>query len=88
MSRADRRRDERLIEKGKLTDSDVERLEQLRRQQEHSPQKELREAFLALLAIVRRSKVMPYLERRLRKHPGRQSKLPLEAIVVLVHLNW
>lgn len=88
MSRAEHRRNERLIAKGKLTPEEIDHLETERRQWEHSPQKELREAFLALLAIVQRSNVLPYLERRLRKHPGTKSRLTLEMMLVLFILNW
>ena len=83
MSRAERRRNDHLTSKGKLTPEETDRLENKRRQWEKSPHKELREAFLAALAIVRRSNVLPYLERRLRNHPGVKSRLTLEMMLVL-----
>ena len=71
-----------------LDDAEIAALEEQRRQWKESPAKEIREMVVQLLAAVRRSNVAPPLERKLRHHAGRTSGLPVEAMLVLVMLNW
>ena len=73
---------------GQLTEEQFAALEKLRREREGSEYRKLRAVFLELLAVVRRSGILPYLERQLRKHPGPKSRFPIEALVVMSLFNW